>query len=307
MKKFFGLILILSTCILVIFSGSSSGAKTTDFLDKFDGANTDELISKPYNTFSSDALRNEYYYYYDNKLNYSKSYTYTNSNGSIVSIVGNTVTYERILIFSDYVYDITFRSDYPSYVSNLLDFGSLFIDLPYDYLHVKVYMKPSSLGFDLFSDTIPITGSYGITSKGYVPYTLYVNKNTGDGYRLDPSYSQLEHKELQKAFDHFFYELDLDFIPKSDDISYGFTHYGYNYVSGSFYSNFTLADFSIGNGGKFIESISVGIDSIGSPPSIPDSSDYDGPLEFVGSYFSWITKEIVYIFKFASVFLKGVF
>ncbi len=304
MKKFFALVLILSTCMLVIVSGSSSGVKTTEFYGKFDGANADQLISKPFNTFSTNGS----YWYYNNQLSSSKEYSYTQPNGSITSYYGSTVTLQRILIYSDYVYDITFRNDYPSYVSNLLDSGSLFIDLPYDYLFVQVYMKPADLvGFDLFDDTIPSSGVQGIVQAGFSPYTLYIESLSGDGYRLDPDYSKLEHDELKKAFDHFFYELDLEFIPMSDDINYGFRQGGYNYGSLTFYSNFTLADFSIGNGGKFIESISVQIDSIGSPPSIPDSSDYDGPLEFVGAYFSWITKEIVYIFKFAGVFLKGVF
>jgi len=168
---------------------------------------------------------------------------------------------------------------------------------------VYVFLKEDLVGFSVASGEIPDSGAEGLYSQGYVKTLLYYT----DSLEKYHSGTQLIDRALTAPYNHFMYELDLKFIPRSSNINYRINPYGYNEAAAGFTNNFVLADFSLGNGGKYIQSISVAIETLGPAPVIPDSSDYDGALEFMGAYFSWIVNEIVYIFKFAGVFLRGIF
>ena len=289
MRKFWALLLVIAI-ILMIFSFGSY--KLTSFSDSFQDANVSSFNSLPYQDLQigyRSAPYDQYGFsrYYDNNVLYNLNYS------------------REIIISSEYIFIIRVeRPDlYAPYIMDNLDSGNLLIDLPVDAINVSVLTKDSSgIGYDVASGDLDGT-SNAIQSYLVEDYDITLMSLRGEFYS---SNNQLLDRALRVAFSSFNC-LDLKYMPVSDDINFSINSRGYNVVANTFFRDFFLADFTIGNGYKYIESISNDIELLGPAPVVPDTNFGDQPLQFLGDYFSWIVAEIVYLTRFAAIIFRGVF
>lgn len=292
MKKFFALLFLIAFILIV---PSYTNLKHTDFVGKFDDAATDSIVSLSYQDISFGYVTSSY-----EVFNFGRQYP----EGS--NTYGNLDYSNRLVISLDYIYVIEFsaRPDlFCNYIMDSLDDGSLIIDLPVDSVVVYCLLDDSPvIGYDIASGDLD---GFFNSIDSYLTSTYYMVPCLRLGEIID-SYDQLTNKAVKEAAQQFL-SYDLRFIPSSDDISYGIDNRGYNYAANRFYMNFYLADFTITNGGRYLDYVSSAIDQLGPFPTVPDTSFIDDPIDFIADYISWIVREIVYLTKFVSIFLRGVF
>ena len=288
MRKFCVLLLVIAI-ILMIFSFGAY--KLTSFSDSFQDANVSSFNSLPYQDLQIGFRSVPY-----DQYGFSRYY---DSNALF------NLTYSReIIISSEYIFILRVeRPDlYAPYIMDNLDSGNLLIDLPVDTINVYVLTKSSGIGYDVASGDLDGT-SNAIQSYLEEDYVITLMSLRGEFYS---SNNQLLDRSLRVAFSSFNC-LDLKYMPVSDDINFSVNSFGYNVVANTFFRDFILADFTIGNGYKYIEAISNDIELLGPAPQVPDTYFGDQPLQFLGDYFAWIVSEIVYLLRFTAIILRGVF
>lgn len=292
MKKFLAFVFAIAF-IIVIFNFNRS--EIGDFYD-VRNAGADKYIKRPYVSIP----------HHNSQDGYQTTY--------VPTLTGSTVPFRlepgyMILSSNELIYYVYFvgtsEGSMPLYLYEYTSQNLLYIPFTYEFCNVAVFARTTGLGNELADKSFwsnDITSEQLISSDGFqiVPIIVHGESNLSS---YDGESIQLQ---LEDAYYHFVNEINLMYVynksialPPLGSVTSAITY--------NFPQVYNLVDTSSLDGSFWLKSLVYRVNELGDMPSLPDVEFTEEPIDFIASYFVWVIDEIIWLFKFVSVFLGVVF
>ena len=187
--------------------------------------------------------------------------------------------------------------EFIDYIQSYLSYNFAYIPFPFHLCRVGTFVSNAYMGGGRFESLNNLGSSnfawFNYSSLGYTILWYYYE---GDFLTIDNVGGVVGGLwDLEPFVDW------VDILP----IEYILT--GSSFDAINFSSNYTLYDTSVLNFGSRIASINARINLLGDLPEMPNRDDYDYQLDFVGSWFAWLSDEISYVINVLKIVLGEVF
>ena len=189
-----------------------------------------------------------------------------------------------VRMFDLYIYFDVLDSQFDKYVNYIIskvDDHSGYIDLPLQYFSIGLIVEDGYTSF--VSAFQPVA-----TVTSFSHNTLYINHG-GDFYTIDDSggiIGSAAVNNFARPFYRFFNNVPIGFVFQGGDFDLNYFNDRYKFVN---FGEFDPVD--------LVSVVEAKVNSLGDLPELPDRSDFDTDLGFIGGWFKWLVDEIVYLFR----------